>query len=55
MWGCWLVTLWVTFSVTTELNTYYTAALAPAAAAIVGAGVAAAWSADRTAASRGSP
>ncbi len=55
LWGCWLVTLWVTFSVTTELNTYYTAALAPAAAAIVGAGVAAAWSADRTAASRGSP
>ena len=52
LWGCWLVTLWVTFSVTTELNTYYTAALAPAAAAIVGAGVAAAWSADRTSAGR---
>jgi 4-amino-4-deoxy-L-arabinose transferase-like glycosyltransferase len=52
LWGCWLVTLWVTFSVTTELNTYYTAALAPAVAAIVGAGVAAAWSADRTSAGR---
>jgi 4-amino-4-deoxy-L-arabinose transferase-like glycosyltransferase len=52
LWGCWLVTLWVTFSVTTQLNTYYTAALAPAAAAIVAAGVAAAWSADRTSAGR---
>ena len=52
LWGCWLVTLWITFSVTTELNTYYTAALAPAVAAIVGAGVAAAWSADRTPAGR---
>jgi 4-amino-4-deoxy-L-arabinose transferase-like glycosyltransferase len=52
LWGCWLLTLWVTFSVTTELNTYYTAALAPAAAAIVGAGVAAAWAADRTSAGR---
>jgi 4-amino-4-deoxy-L-arabinose transferase-like glycosyltransferase len=52
LWGCWLVTLWVTFSVTTELNTYYTAALAPAAAAVIGAGVAVAWSADRTSAGR---
>jgi hypothetical protein len=45
LWGGWLVTLWVTFSVTTENNTYYTAALAPAAAALIGAGAAAAWSA----------
>jgi 4-amino-4-deoxy-L-arabinose transferase-like glycosyltransferase len=43
LWGCWLVTLWVTFSATTEINTYYTAALAPAVAALIGAGVAAAW------------
>jgi len=52
LWGCWLVTLWVTFSAATTINTYYTAALAPAAGAIVGAGVAAAWSADRTSVSR---
>jgi hypothetical protein len=47
LWGYWLVTLWLTFSVTTEINTYYTAALAPAAAALIAAGVAAAWSAGR--------
>jgi 4-amino-4-deoxy-L-arabinose transferase-like glycosyltransferase len=45
LWGTWLVTLWAEDSATTELNTYYTAALAPAAAALIGAGVAAAWSA----------
>jgi 4-amino-4-deoxy-L-arabinose transferase-like glycosyltransferase len=49
LWGTWLVTLWIVFSVTTVLNTYYTAALAPAAAALIGAGVATAWSAGRTA------
>jgi 4-amino-4-deoxy-L-arabinose transferase-like glycosyltransferase len=48
LWGCWLVTLWATFSVTTEINTYYTAVLAPAVAALIGAGVAAAWAAATT-------
>ena len=52
LWGGWLVTLWVTFSATTTINTYYTAALAPAAGAILGAGAAVAWSADRTSAGR---
>jgi len=47
LWGTWLVTLWIVFSATTVLNTYYTAALAPAAAALIGAGVATAWSAGR--------
>jgi hypothetical protein len=47
LWGTWLVTLWIVFSVTTVLNTYYTAALAPAAAALLGAGVSLAWSAGR--------
>ncbi len=45
LWGTRLVTLWVVFSATAVLNTYYTAALAPAAAALIGAGAAAAWSA----------
>ena len=49
LWGGWLVTLWVTFSVTTEINTYYTAALAPPAAALIGAAVASAWSAGTAA------
>jgi 4-amino-4-deoxy-L-arabinose transferase-like glycosyltransferase len=51
LWGGWLLTLAVTFSVTTTLNAYYTAALTPAVAAILGAGLAAAWSARRPAAS----
>jgi 4-amino-4-deoxy-L-arabinose transferase-like glycosyltransferase len=51
LWGAWLLTLAVTFSVTTTVNAYYTAALTPAAAAILGAGAAAAWSARRSAVS----
>lgn len=43
LWGGWLLTLAVTFSLTSTINAYYTAALTPAVAAIVGAGVAAAW------------
>ena len=50
LWGGWLVPLAVTFSVATTINPYYTAALTPAVAAILGAGVAAAWSRDRSAA-----
>ena len=52
LWGGWLVTLFAVFSAMTTLNTYYTAALAPPAAALIGAGAAAAWSRDRAAASR---
>ena len=52
LWGGWLVLLAVTFSVATTINPYYTAALTPAVAAILGAGVAAAWSRDRSAAGR---
>ncbi len=44
LWGTWLVTLIVTFSVSTTINDYYTAALSPAVAAILGAGLATAWS-----------
>ena len=42
LWGGWLVTFFVVFSVITTLRPYYTAALCPAAAAIIGAGVVAA-------------
>ena len=48
LWGGWLATLAVTFSLTTTINAYYTAALAPAAAALIGAGAAAVWSKDRS-------
>ena len=52
LWGGWLVILAVTFSLTTTINAYYTAALTPAVAAILGAGAAAAWSPERSAAGR---
>jgi 4-amino-4-deoxy-L-arabinose transferase-like glycosyltransferase len=47
LWGVWLATLVAVFSWTTTINTYYTAALAPAVAALLGTGVAAAWSSAR--------
>ena len=47
MWEVWLVTLAVTFTLATTINAYYTAALTPAVAALLGTGVAAAWSAAR--------
>ena len=50
LWETWLVTLAATFSLATTINSYYTAALTPAVAALLGAGVAAAWPADRSAA-----
>ncbi|MGH3398912.1 MAG: ArnT family glycosyltransferase, partial [Streptosporangiaceae bacterium] len=49
LWGGWLATLAAAFSLTTTINPYYTAALTPAVAALLGAGVAAARAADRTA------
>ena len=47
LWEAWLVTLAATFSLATTINPYYTAALTPAAAAPLGAGVAAAWAGRR--------
>jgi 4-amino-4-deoxy-L-arabinose transferase-like glycosyltransferase len=44
LWTSWLVVLGVAFSVATLINPYYTAALAPAVAAIIGIGVGTAWS-----------
>jgi hypothetical protein len=52
LWGGWLATLAVTFSLTTAINSYYTAAVTPAVAALLGAGAAAAWSPERSAAGR---
>ena len=43
MWGTWLVLLLVVFSASTTINPYYTAALSPAIAGLVGMGVALAW------------
>jgi 4-amino-4-deoxy-L-arabinose transferase-like glycosyltransferase len=43
LWGTWLVILSVFFSEGVYLNSYYVAALAPAIAALCGAGVALAW------------
>jgi hypothetical protein len=49
LWGAWLLTLAAVFSWTTTINSYYTAALAPAVAALLGTGVVAMWADDRTA------
>ena len=43
LWGTWLVVLVVVFSISTTVNPYYTAALSPAIAALLGMGVALAW------------
>ncbi len=48
LWGGWLVTLFAVFSAITTINAYYTAALSPPVAAILGAGVVAAWSPEQT-------
>jgi 4-amino-4-deoxy-L-arabinose transferase-like glycosyltransferase len=52
LWGGWLVTFFAVFSVVTVLQPYYTAALSPPTAAIIGAGVAAARSRERATVSR---
>jgi 4-amino-4-deoxy-L-arabinose transferase-like glycosyltransferase len=52
LWGGWLVTFFVVFTAITTLWPYYTAALSPAVAAIIGAGVAAARSPERVPVSR---
>ncbi len=43
LWGTWLLTLAVVFSAGSSINTYYTAALTPAIAGLVGAGSVLAW------------
>ncbi|HVM67155.1 MAG TPA: glycosyltransferase family 39 protein [Acidimicrobiales bacterium] len=43
LWGVWLLTLLVVFSVTSTINPYYTAALAPPVGALIGIGAVAAW------------
>jgi 4-amino-4-deoxy-L-arabinose transferase-like glycosyltransferase len=43
LWGIWLVTLFAVFSAATTINTYYTAALSPAVAALLGIGLMLAW------------
>jgi 4-amino-4-deoxy-L-arabinose transferase-like glycosyltransferase len=47
LWGGWLLTFFVTFSVVTVLQPYYTAALSPSLAALIGAGFAAASTRDQ--------
>jgi 4-amino-4-deoxy-L-arabinose transferase-like glycosyltransferase len=48
LWGTWLLLHLVAFSDGAYLNSYYTAALSPAIAALCGVGLAAAWKALRT-------
>ncbi|MGH3797802.1 MAG: ArnT family glycosyltransferase [Pseudonocardiaceae bacterium] len=43
LWGMWTVTLTVAFSLTSTINSYYTAALAPAVAAVCGIGLVDVW------------
>ncbi len=43
LWGTWLTVLTVAFSVSSSVNSYYTAALSPAVAALTGTGLALAW------------
>jgi 4-amino-4-deoxy-L-arabinose transferase-like glycosyltransferase len=43
LWGTWLVTAAAVFSVSSAINSYYTAALSPAVAALTGTGLALAW------------
>jgi 4-amino-4-deoxy-L-arabinose transferase-like glycosyltransferase len=43
LWGSWLAVLLVAFSIATTINSYYTAALSPPVAALVGIGVVTAW------------
>ena len=43
LWGIWLVTLFAVFSAATTVNSYYTAALSPAVAGLLGIGLVLAW------------
>jgi 4-amino-4-deoxy-L-arabinose transferase-like glycosyltransferase len=43
LWGTWLVTLFAVFSAAATINSYYTAALSPAVAGLLGIGLTLAW------------
>ncbi len=43
LWAVWLVVLAVSFSLSTAINSYYTAALSPAVAALLGTGLMLGW------------
>jgi 4-amino-4-deoxy-L-arabinose transferase-like glycosyltransferase len=43
LWGAWLVVLTAVFSMSSAINAYYTAALSPAMAALIGTGLALGW------------
>jgi 4-amino-4-deoxy-L-arabinose transferase-like glycosyltransferase len=43
LWGTWLVVLLVVFSISSTINSYYTAALTPAIGGLIGTGIALAW------------
>jgi 4-amino-4-deoxy-L-arabinose transferase-like glycosyltransferase len=43
LWTIWLVVLIASFSMTTTINSYYTAAISPAVAALLGIGLVLAW------------
>ncbi|MGO9196742.1 MAG: ArnT family glycosyltransferase [Acidimicrobiales bacterium] len=43
LWGTWLLTFLVVFSASSAINTYYTAALSPAIAGLLGSGLMLAW------------
>lgn len=55
LWTGWLITLVVVFSFGTTLNSYYTAALSPPVAAILGAGTVRLWRAFRRADGQADP
>lgn len=55
LWTGWLVTLVVVFSFGSTINSYYTAALSPPIAAIIGAGATRAWTALRRRGESGRP
>jgi 4-amino-4-deoxy-L-arabinose transferase-like glycosyltransferase len=57
LWGGWLLTLVVAFSISEQINPGYTAALSPPIAALIGAGASMLWRslAQRTTAGRGVP
>jgi len=52
LWSAWLVTFGVTFSISTSINTYYTAALAPPIAGLTATGLVLAWRSRRSTATR---
>jgi 4-amino-4-deoxy-L-arabinose transferase-like glycosyltransferase len=52
LWGTWALTLVLAFSLASTINSYYTAALAPSVAALLGIGTVEAWARRDTAAPR---